>query len=167
MVSLQPFGEAGQQLGVSMAYSVDWSTKIITIPQSDLVAVSAGVYELDVLVFWSEIHDIQDGEGMTYDTIMASNAPVTISGATYARTVQVINGYRIQFEDGQYQVNLTGANNNILDARVQNQVSLNSSNSAGLVVADGGSGSGLYDLTDRSKLNRIDAVTQIISANNP
>ena len=123
-----------------MAYSVNWATKVVTIPQSDLTLVSPGVYELDVLTFWAEIHDIQDDEGMPYLDIMRSNAPVTLSGLTLARTVEVINGYTIEFEDGQYQVNLTGANNNLLDTRVQNQVSLNANNSAGLQVVSVGSG---------------------------
>jgi hypothetical protein len=31
-----------------MAYSVDWVTKIVTIPLADLVFVSTDLYELDV-----------------------------------------------------------------------------------------------------------------------
>lgn len=119
-----------------MAYSVDWLTKIVTVPQADLTLVSAGVYELDVSAFWAAVHDIQDGEGMPYVDIMRSSAPVTLSGLDLARVVEVINGYRVEFEDGNYQVNLTGANNNILDARVQNQVSINANNSAGLIQPD-------------------------------
>ena len=122
-----------------MAYSVDWLTKVVTIPKADLTLLSASpeIYKLDMLAFWASIHDLQDDEGITYPTIMRSNAPVTISGVTYVRTVEVINGYSIEFEDGQYQVNLVGANNNLLDARVQNQVSINASNSAGAVQVQG------------------------------
>jgi hypothetical protein len=150
-----------------MAYSVDWPSKTVTIPKTDLSLVSASpeIYELDVTVFWAAIHDIQDGDGITYDTIMASNAPQSISGITLVRTVEIINDYQIEFEDGQYQVNLIGANNNILSARVQNQVSLNPSNSAGAIVVSGGVGS--FTVDDRTKLGRIDATTQVINANNP
>jgi hypothetical protein len=118
-----------------MAYSVNWLTKVITIPKTDLTVVSASpeIYQLDVNQFWQRIHDIQDDVGMPYVDIMRSNAPVTLAGTTYARSVEVINGYKIEFQNGSYQVNLVGANNNIGDARVQNSVSLNSSNSAGLV----------------------------------
>lgn len=123
-----------------MAYSVNWLTKIVTVPTADLAVVAPGIYELDVLNFWAEVHEIQDGDGMPYIDIMRSNAPVTISGLTLARTLEVINGYRVEFEDGDYQVNLSGANNNILDARVQNQVSINANNSAGLQVVGGESG---------------------------
>lgn len=131
-----------------MAYQVDWTTKVVTIPQADLTLVSAGIYELNVLTFWSAIHAIQSNEGIPYIAIMRSNAPVTISGVVYARSVEVVNGYTIEFEDGQYQVNLVGANNNILDTRVQNQVSINPSNSAGLQVVTTGSGVLPSDITD-------------------
>ena len=124
-----------------MAYSVNWATKVISIPKADLTVIQASpeILELDVVDFWTNIHDIQDDfAGIPNDDIMRSNAPVTISGTTYVRTVEVINGYTVEFEDGQYQVNLVGANNNILDARVQNQVSINPSNSGGAVVAGSG-----------------------------
>ena len=119
-----------------MAYTVDWSTKIVTIPKTDLTLVTASpeVYQLNVLDFWAEIHDIQDDEaGMSFPAIMQSNPPVTLGSETFARVVSIINGYRIEFEDGAYQVNLFGANNDIANNRVQNNVSLNTNNSAGLV----------------------------------
>jgi len=139
----------------------------VFIPKADLTLLSAApeIYELDVLAFWAAIHDIQDGQGITYATIMASNAPSTIGGVTLVRVVEVINDYKIEFEDGPYQVNLVGANNNILDARVQNQVSLNPSNSAGAIIVAGGGGSFTPD--DRTRLNLIDATTQTVNANNP
>ena len=150
-----------------MAFSVDWPNKTVFIPKVDLTLISASpeIYELDVLVFWASVHDIQDGEGITYDTIMASNAPATIGGVTLVRVVEVINDYQIEFEDGPYQINLVGANNNILQTRVQNQVSLNPSNSAGAIIVSGGTGGFTPD--DRTRLNRIDATTQTINANNP
>lgn len=150
-----------------MSYSVDWPTKTVFIPKADLTLLSGSpeIYQLDVLAFWAAIHNIQDGEGITYASIMASNAPASIGGVTLVRVVEVINDYRIEFEEGPYQVNLVGANNNILDARVQNQVSLNPSNSAGAILVSGGTGGFTPD--DRTRLNRIDATTQTVNANNP
>jgi hypothetical protein len=119
-----------------MAYSVNWATKVVTVPKADLTVISASpeIYQLDVSQFWANIHGIQDDvAAMPYPDIMRSNAPVVLSGVTYARSVEIINGYRIEFENGAYQVNLVGANNNLIDARVQNNVSLTSSNSGGLV----------------------------------
>jgi hypothetical protein len=125
-----------------MAYAVNWLTKVVTIPKADMALVQASpeIRELDLLAFWAELHAIQDDEGITYLAIMRSNAPVTLAGVTYVRSVEVINGYTIEFENGAYQVNLSGANNNLLEARVQNQVSLNASNSAGAIVISTGSG---------------------------
>lgn len=126
-----------------MAYIVNWATKVVVIPKADITLISSSpeVYSLDVLDFWGKIHIIQSSDnGMPYLDIMRSNVPVTLGGVTYARSVEVINGYRIEFENGSYQINLSGANNNLLDARVQNSVSLNSSNSAGLVVSSGAGG---------------------------
>jgi hypothetical protein len=44
----------------------------------------------------------------------------------------MINNYTVTFEDGQYAVNLVGANSNIADVVNVNQVSVRSANSAGL-----------------------------------
>jgi hypothetical protein len=139
-----------------MAYSVNWNSKIVTVPKADMTQISASpeIYELNLISFWAAIHDIQDSEGMPYLDIMRSNAPVVLSGVTYARSIEVINGYKIEFENGPYQVNLNGANSNLLDARVQNNVSLNASNSAGLVVVTSGSG---LSLSEQAALARIDA----------
>lgn len=137
-----------------MAYSVNWATRVISIPKADLVLISASpeVYELDVIAFWAAIHGIQDGEGITYDTIMRSNAPLTLAGQTYVRSVEVINGYTVEFEDGQYQVNIVGANNNLVDIRVPNQVSMVGNNSAGAVVVTSGSG---LDVSQATMLDEI------------
>lgn len=119
-----------------MAYTVDYLNLIVTIPKADLTVIDAGneVYELNILDFWAQIHDLQDDpDGMAFPAIMDSTPPTTLGGDTYARVVRIVNGWRIQFEDGQYQVNFTGANTDIASNRVQNQVSLNTANSAGLV----------------------------------
>jgi hypothetical protein len=47
--------------------------------------------------------------------------------------VVIVNGYTITYEDGQYAVNLVGANSNVADNVNVNQVSVRSANSAGLV----------------------------------
>jgi hypothetical protein len=59
---------------------------------------------------------------------------------SYARTLEIINGYTVEFEDGQYVARCIGANHNLADVKVLNQVSLVIGNSAGLVVAGGGTG---------------------------
>jgi hypothetical protein len=58
---------------------------------------------------------------------------IVLSGVTYARVIKIINGYTLTFEDGQYAVNLTGANSNLAEVANVNQVSVRSNNSAGLI----------------------------------
>ena len=72
-------------------------------------------------------------EGIASERIINHNTEVVLGGVTYARTIEVINGYTVTFEDGQYAVNLKGANNNLPDVMNVNQVSLRSANTAGMV----------------------------------
>lgn len=122
-----------------MALSVDWSTLVVTVPQADLTPLGGGVYELDLDAFRLELGAISASEeGQPFDAIHRHIAPYTMAGTTYARAVEVINGYTVEFEDGQYAVNLKGANSNVSDVQVVNQVSTRSFNTAGLVLSDYG-----------------------------
>lgn len=117
-----------------MALSIDWGARIINVPQADLTLVSPGVYSLDVNAFRLELRDLEDSEaGMAFPFTHNHNTEVTVGGVTLARVVEIVNGYTVEFEDGQYAVELQGANNNIPDVAVVNQVSIRSFNSAGLV----------------------------------
>jgi hypothetical protein len=81
-----------------------------------------------------------------------------VGGVTLARVVEVINGYTVTFEDGQYAVRLEGANHNIGDVKNVNQVSLVIGNTAGLIVTSSGGGGGATDWTgaERSQIrNRL------------
>jgi len=117
-----------------MAYSVNWLTKIITIPQSDLVWISGDIYKLDLELCHQELRRLEwvFDEGMTRDQILKYIPPLEAGGVIYARFVLLINGYTVTFEDGQYAVNFDGANTNIHDYTNVNQVSVRPNNSAGL-----------------------------------
>jgi hypothetical protein len=146
-----------------MAISVNWSTKIITVPKADttLVQASPEIRGLDIDTFRLALKDLEDGEGMPFLDTHSHNTAVTVGGVTLARVVQVINGYTITFEDGQYAVNLTGANSNISDVANVNQVSIRSANSAGLVQVTSSSGlsaSEQQQLADIEKRVKADAV---------
>lgn len=124
-----------------MAISIDWPTRVINVPQADLVLVGGSVYELDVNVFRQALNTLQSSdEGMPELTTHDHNSEVTLAGTTFARSVEIINGYTVTFEDGQYAVNLKGANNNLADVTNVNQVSIRVFNSAGLIVSTGGGG---------------------------
>lgn len=135
-----------------MAISVHWPSKVITVPQSYLTHLTGSIYELDIEQFRLDLKDLEDGEyGIAYPDTHRRNAPVTLAGATYAQTFEVINGYSITFENGPYAVNLVGANSNISDVTNVNQVSIRSFNSAGLIQVATGSGvlpSDVQDIAD-------------------
>lgn len=126
---------------------IDHVTKVIYIPKTDLTLISGTIYELDSNAFRLELKDWEDSEvGMPMDDTHRHNTEVTIAGVTYARTIEIINGYSIEFEDGQYTVIIVGSNNNFHDVLngilAQNQVQVIPSNSAGLITVDIGSGGG-------------------------
>jgi hypothetical protein len=130
-----------------MAISIDWGTKIISIPQNYLTDLGGGVYELDTNALRLDLIDLEDSEdGMAFPKTHNHNTEVELAGVTYARVIEVINGYTITFEDGQYAVNLVGSNNNIADVTNVNQVSVRSANSAGLIVTTGGSGASAQEI---------------------
>ena len=117
--------------------SVDWSTRVIFIPRNDLTLVQATpteIREMEVEWFRYQCMDLLDNEdGVVNPDIFIHNTEVLLGGLTYARVIEIINGYTITFEDGQYAVNIVGGNTNIADVVNVNQVSVRSSNSAGLI----------------------------------
>jgi hypothetical protein len=119
-----------------MAISIDYLTNIIFVPRADLVEIQntpSFVYQLNLEAFYREVADLQDDSlGMAYQTAVVNTAPVNVGGVLLARVIQIINGYTVEFEDGQYAVNLTGANTNLQDVAIVNQVSIRPNNSAGL-----------------------------------
>lgn len=125
-----------------MAISVDWGTKVIFVPKADTTLINIGppeIRQLDVDTFRLALKALEDDEeGMAFPDTHQHNAEVVISGITYARFIEFINGYTITFEAGTYGVDLTGANNNIMDVLNMNETQVRSNNSAGLVVAISG-----------------------------
>lgn len=118
-----------------MAIAIDEVTKIISIPQADLTFISGTTYQLDTDAFRLELKNWEASlPGSWRSRTHLHNPEYVISGVTYARAINIINGYTVTFEDGQYRVLLTGSNNNILDVTNVNQVSIVPLNSAGLVV---------------------------------
>ena len=124
-----------------MTIAIDWGTKIISIFQTDLSHVTGTLYDLDTAAFRLALKDLEDSEeGMAFPDTHNHNTEVVVAGITYARTIEIINGYTITFEDGQYTVRLSGSNNNFFDVENnilnQNQVQIISTNSAGLQIVE-------------------------------
>lgn len=125
-----------------MALSINCATKVITVPAADLTFVSTGLYQLSVETFRLWLKDWEDSEeGMAMPDTHSRNAPVTLSGTTYAQTFEIINGYTITFTpNSSWRVRMLGGNHNVGDVMNVNSVSIELGNSAGMIVTDTGGG---------------------------
>lgn len=130
-----------------MAISIDWKTKVITVPQADLTPVSGSLYDLDTDAFRLDLKALEStSDGMAFERTHRHNTQYVIVGVTYARAIEIINDYSIEFEDtgSLYSVRLVGSNNNFFDIQngilVQNLVQVIPGNSAGLQMVSTGSG---------------------------
>lgn len=125
-----------------MAISVNWATKVITVPKTDMELIQSTPIEirkLDLDVFRLALRALEDdAEGMPFPRTHKHETEVTLGGITFVRKIEFINDYTITFEDGQYVVNAVGANSNISDVKNPNYVSLNTANSAGLQTIGSG-----------------------------
>ena len=131
-----------------MAVTINWATKVINIAKVEETGMTQiqfspdpEIWELDVDWFRLQLKDIEDDvEGMPFTNTHIHNTEVTLGGVTFSRVFEIIAPYTVTFADGQYAVNLVGANNNISDRLNVNQVSVRASNSAGMVTVTSGSG---------------------------
>lgn len=127
-----------------MAITIDWDAKIINVPKGEptvATLVDPGppeIYDIDVDAFRLILKDLEDGEeGMPFPDTHLHNTEVSLAGTTFARTIEIINGYTIEWADGQYRVQLKGGNTNFADVSVVNQVSIVPFNSGGLISSGG------------------------------
>jgi hypothetical protein len=124
------------QIGIT----IEWGQRVIFVPRSELTLVQSSptyIYTLDLNAFRLALKDLEDSaEGINYPDTHKHNTEVSISGIVLARVIEIINDYTVTFEDGNYAVNLIGANSNVADKINVNKVSVRSANSAGLVNPD-------------------------------
>jgi len=106
-----------------------------------LTQASPEIRGLNLNTFRLDLKDLEDDDwGMIFPDTHRHNTEVTLGGITLARTLEIINGYTVTFEDGQYAVEAKEANSNLADVMNVNQVSLRTFNSAGLITVTSGSG---------------------------
>lgn len=123
-----------------MAITIDYTgfpaQCIINIPRTDMLLISSTpteVRQVNIDELRQTLDNLMDEiPGVVYPTTHVHTAPLTISGVTLARVVEILSPYVIQFEDGVYNVNIVGGNSNIADVTVKNSVGVNTANSAGL-----------------------------------
>ena len=140
-----------------MALSIDAGTRIITVPKADLTFVSGTLYKLDTESFRIEMNALIASTNYIWLPDYATrNAPVTVSGTTFAQTIEMINSFSVTFDDtggtDQYSVQLEGSNNNLFDIQSgvlnQNLIQVIPTNSAGLIQISVGSGVTAQDIED-------------------
>jgi hypothetical protein len=118
--------------------------------------------------FFLQLKDWEDDEvGMSMPDAQRHGPPVTLSGVTYAQTVELINGYTVTFEDtgSPYTVRCTGANHNLADVtNYTSEVSLIIGNSAGLIVTTGGAGASAAEVWQYVGASAVDKEDDLIKA---
>jgi hypothetical protein len=93
-------------------------------------SVPTEIRQLNLDTFRLDLRNLEDSDdGMAFERTHKHNTSVTVGGVTLARVIEMINGYSVTFEDGQYAVNLVGANSNVGDVVNVNQVSVRSAKS--------------------------------------
>lgn len=129
-----------------MAISIDYgNTNVISIELADLTLVSGTFYTFDTNTFRTTLKGLEDDEtGIVFSDTHNHNTEVSVAGTTFARTIEILTPYSVEFPDMQITVQLTGSNNNIFDVGnailVQNQAQVIPTNSAGLITTTVGSG---------------------------
>lgn len=121
---------------MALISNINWVTGEITVSRNDMTLIQASpeIRGLDTTAFFDELKAAEASvEGMPWPDTQRHNLPYTISGITYAESIEIIPPYFVTFEDGQYRVILSGSNNNIIDVATNNQVGILGNNSAGLV----------------------------------
>jgi hypothetical protein len=127
-----------------MAITITWPTKVINVPRADMTLIQTTPYEirqLDLNWFRLQLKALEDDCcGINYLKTHNHNTEVTLGGLVLARVITIISGYTITFEEGNYAVDIVGANSNVADVVNLNQVMVRSYNSAGLISVVSGSG---------------------------
>lgn len=124
---------------MALNLNIDWHNRIIFIPRAGMTLVQSTpveIRDLNLNTFRLELKSLEDDEGMPYVDTHNHIAPISVGSVALSRVVEIINDYTITFEDGQYAVNLVGANSNVGDRVNVNQVSVRSANATGLVEVE-------------------------------
>lgn len=125
------------QTGITVIYST--YPYVIFIPKIAMTLTQVSpieVYDLDLNATRLRLKDLEDDDiGMVYPQTHTHNTEVTVGGVTLARVLEITDDYVVEFEDGKHAVNLKGANTNLGDKVLVNNVSVRVSNSAGLVTS--------------------------------
>ena len=118
--------------------TIDWPIADIQVPQSYLTALGGVDYELDTLLLWDDLRELEDSDdGRAWSFTCTSNPPEDVGGILLARVLTILTPYTVSFEDTgtPYRVLFAGTNNNIQSkTNLIPNINTASTNSPGLVV---------------------------------
>lgn len=117
--------------------SIDWGTRVITVPRCFMTDLGGDIYQLDLGDLHLALKDIlDDEEGIAHPDTHFREDSTIIGGVEYAPKIIFINGYSIYVDPATaYQVSCTGANSNIQDVYINTTgPTLLPNNSAGQIV---------------------------------
>lgn len=123
-----------------MSYSVNWTTKVITVPLADLTLISGSNYSLDTSDFWIEMRRLEasPSDGLWAEQTTEYVNTQVLSGIQYSAIVKLINGYTWNTDTTDKNIFLVGFNSNLLDTFIPgNGISVLANNSAGKIVTTG------------------------------
>lgn len=119
-----------------MAYTVNWVTKVVTIPLTDLTLVSGSNYTMNVDMAHDELRRLEweFTEGLWAEHAIDFVETQVLSGITYVPIIKLVNGYTWLTDASDINIFLIGSNSNFLDTFIPgNGVSVLANNSAGNV----------------------------------
>jgi len=124
-----------------MSYSVNWATKVITVPLADLTLISGSNYSLNTGDFWIEMRRLEasPSDGLWAEQTTEYVNTQLLSGITYSAIVKLINGYTWDTDTTDKNIFLVGFNSNLLDVFIPGDgISVLANNSGGKIDAGGG-----------------------------
>lgn len=124
-----------------MSYSVNWTTKVVTVPLTDLTLVSGSNYTLDTGDFWIEMRRLEASptDGLWTEQVIEYVNTQLLSGITYSAIVKMINGYTWDTDTTNKNISLLGYNSNLLDTFIPGSgISVLANNSAGKIETGSG-----------------------------
>ena len=121
-----------------MPPSIDWTSGVITVPKLDSTLLQSSPVErrsLDLIQLTKDLRALEASEaGRVFPVVVDFDSSSSLSGTTFAAKMAIEEAYySITFENGSYQLVLSGANSNITDVLNLNNVQVIPQNSAGLV----------------------------------
>ena len=124
-----------------MAYAVNWTTKVVTVPLADMTLVSGSNYALDAGDVWIELRRLEasPSDGLWADQIAEFVNTQVLSGLSYSAILKMINGYTWDTDTTNKTISLLGINSNLLDVFIPgNGISVLANNSGGKITVGSG-----------------------------